>query len=442
MAKTIRITNLLANPISVGPYRIIKGGYKEDDLATVQANSQTMADILEYLNDSYISVTIDGVAAGYNEMDNSLYVPTADFNLAGSIAAAADFPTALAVTKGDVYMITADVTDDDASKTNTGLSFPANGEIVWNGTTWTPFGDQEGFKSVAATPYTVLDSDGVILVDTVTIGAPSVVNLPTAVDKAGKRITVQDSTGGAAANAIAVTPDGTEEINGVNAPVSIATNFGQVALISDGANWLNAAAGGSAAIAANTAHRTGDGSDHADVATNTTHSTGDGSDHANVATNDTHVAGDGSDHADVAANSADIATIMPKLVQVVITATGGVGGATAGTISVQVNDLDGNPVTRAVKIALDSSLTQFAGPLAATGTAFFGAATTGTLNIGSGALSAVVTTDATGLYEGALADAADETAWFSARTVPGGAAALTEGCVVAECVADDATWTA
>lgn len=143
------------------------------------------------------------------------------------------------------------------------------------------------------------------------------------------------------------------------------------------------------------------------------------------------------DFADDALNN-----VSNKLVRVVITATGGTGGATAGTISVQVQNLDGTPITRAVTIALDSSLTQYAGPLAATGTAYFGAATTGTLILGSGALTALVTTNASGLYEGALADAADETAYFSARTAPGGAASNAAGCVVAECVPDDAVWSA
>lgn len=135
-------------------------------------------------------------------------------------------------------------------------------------------------------------------------------------------------------------------------------------------------------------------------------------------------------------------TIDSKLVRVAITATGGTDGSEVGTISVQVSDLNGTPITRAVNLQLDSSLTQFGGPLAATGTAFFGAATTGTLVLGSGTLHALVTTDATGLYEGALADAADETSYFSATTAPGGAASNAAGCVVAECVPDAATWSA
>ena len=62
--------------------------------------------------------------------------------------------------------------------------------------------------------------------------------------------------------------------------------------------------GSSSEIALNSAHRLGDGSDHADVAANTAHRLGDGSDHADVAANSAHRLGDGSDHADVADNTA------------------------------------------------------------------------------------------------------------------------------------------
>jgi len=134
--------------------------------------------------------------------------------------------------------------------------------------------------------------------------------------------------------------------------------------------------------------------------------------------------------------------INHRLVQVVITATGGTGGSTAGTISVQVNDLAGNAIGRAVQLRLDISDTDLAGDLDAAGTCQFGAASTGTLVVGSGAASAIVTTDATGLYEGALSNAADETNYFSASTTRGGFASAAAGCVVVDCQSDSATWSA
>jgi hypothetical protein len=143
-----------------------------------------------------------------------------------------------------------------------------------------------------------------------------------------------------------------------------------------------------------------------------------------------------------ALDKVDVAAANDKLVRVVITATGGSGGATAGTISVQVSDLQGNAITRAVNLRLDASDTDMAGPLDAATNAQFAAATTGTLVVGSGAAAAIVTTDATGLYEGGLDDAVDETVYFSATTAPGGFASNAAGCVVAECVTDSATWSA
>ncbi len=131
-----------------------------------------------------------------------------------------------------------------------------------------------------------------------------------------------------------------------------------------------------------------------------------------------------------------------KLVQVVITAVGGVGGSTAGTISVQVNDLAGQPIERAVNLRLLIADTEGAGSIDAASTCQFGSATTGTLIAGSGGAVAAITTDATGLYEGALANAADETNYFSAESADGGAAALVNGCVVAGCAIASAEWAA
>lgn len=140
--------------------------------------------------------------------------------------------------------------------------------------------------------------------------------------------------------------------------------------------------------------------------------------------------------------AADANAWTDKLVRVTITAAGGTGGATAGTISVQASDLDGNALTRAVNLRLDLSDTDMLGSFDAAANATFDTATTGTLLVGSGAAAAIVTTDATGLYEGALADASDETVYCSATTAPGGFASLGAGCIVAECATDSATWSA
>ena len=48
----------------------------------------------------------------------------------GVIDIPGDFPTSAEVTEGWFYQIGTDVTDDDGSKTNTGLSFTAGDEIA------------------------------------------------------------------------------------------------------------------------------------------------------------------------------------------------------------------------------------------------------------------------------------------------------------------------
>lgn len=59
----------------------------------------------------------------------------------GAISLASEFPTSADVENGWFYRITADVTDNDATKTNTGQSFQSKDEIIWNGTDWTVVGN-------------------------------------------------------------------------------------------------------------------------------------------------------------------------------------------------------------------------------------------------------------------------------------------------------------
>lgn len=66
---------------------------------------------------------------------------TSPFLYKGNVATAAAFPTAALVQTGWLYTVTADVTDNDGTKTNTGQVFLAGQEIAWNGTNWTVVGD-------------------------------------------------------------------------------------------------------------------------------------------------------------------------------------------------------------------------------------------------------------------------------------------------------------
>jgi len=67
-------------------------------------------------------------------------IPEGLFKFKGIIFVPSDFPTLAEVQIGWFYIIGANVTDNDPTKTNTGQIFLAGDEIVWNGTNWTLLG--------------------------------------------------------------------------------------------------------------------------------------------------------------------------------------------------------------------------------------------------------------------------------------------------------------
>lgn len=413
------------------------------------------------------------------------------FNYVGTIALAASFPTSAVVTVGDVYKITADVEDDDATKTNTGQTFLAGSDIYWNGTGWEDLGriESTGIVTVAATPYTVAAGVHTVLVDTTTIAAPSTINLPAlTVERASRQITVIDYSSGAGTDNISVTPDGTDEIDNVNAAKDITINSGALSVITDGVGWFTSGA---------TAHAQGDGSDHADVATNTVHITADGTghanvvlndthrasdgtnhanvvlndthrasagtDHANVVTNDTHVAGDGSDHADVATNTVHITAdgtghanvvlndthrasagidhsyIQDNIVDAVIAVANAAGGTTTSALTADIQDLAASGLSKTCVFRIVCSDSEYGGSDDANANVTFSAATLGSI-LASGSGYAIVKSDASGNFACTANNAVDETVYFSCATHTGGTDALANGVLVRGCVPDGATW--
>ena len=59
-----------------------------------------------------------------------------------AIANSSDFPTLGDIKKGQIYYITADVIDNNPSKTNTEQQFIAGDEITWTGSSWIAFGSR------------------------------------------------------------------------------------------------------------------------------------------------------------------------------------------------------------------------------------------------------------------------------------------------------------
>ena len=86
--------------------------------------------------------------------ENDLAGITNPFQYKGEINANSDFPTSAEVESGWFYTIGTDVTDNDPTKTNTGQSFLAGDEIVWNGTDWTVIGYSDFIKKDGTTTTT------------------------------------------------------------------------------------------------------------------------------------------------------------------------------------------------------------------------------------------------------------------------------------------------
>ena len=81
-------------------------------------------------------------------------------------------------------------------------------------------------RTVTTTPVTVIKTDRVILVDTVTINAAVSVVLPAASTMTGLvPVTIKDLTGGAASHNITITPNGSEKIDGLSS-IKISGNYG------------------------------------------------------------------------------------------------------------------------------------------------------------------------------------------------------------------------
>lgn len=158
--------------------------------------------------------------------------------LKGAIAAAADFPpvegAASGVENGWFYYVTADVTDDAGAPlhTNTGQHFLAGSAIAWVHATlsWLDVSEQVNAQYIAATPTAIGAGDVVAMVN---VAGAVVVTLPAAgVGLLGKKITVVDVLGDKTLLApIAITPNGTDLIDGVNVAVNVSTAYGAYDLI-------------------------------------------------------------------------------------------------------------------------------------------------------------------------------------------------------------------
>jgi len=135
-------------------------------------------------------------------------------------------------------------------------------------------------------------------------------------------------------------------------------------------------------------------------------------------------------------SSGDLVT--DRFVVAAVTVPNATGGATTAALTMQVNRLDGTPVTSAREVLIVGSSSRFA--VGASATLSYGSATVGTI-VGSGSGRALVRTDATGAFACTATNSADETLYFFAVSADSVSNAA-YGCFVRPGVASTAVWSA
>jgi len=115
---------------------------------------------------------------------------------------------------------------------NNNAVFDAN--VVMNGTTLQGAAQRVSTNSVSSFPYSVGESDYVILVEGV--GTPRRIELPAKADHLGRILIIKDATGNASSNNIEVKPNGSENIDGAGDKL-INTNRGSIRIVCASDQW-------------------------------------------------------------------------------------------------------------------------------------------------------------------------------------------------------------
>lgn len=381
----------------------------------------------------------------------------------GNITVAADFPLVAAVKPGWVYKVLADVTDNaGATYTNTGQSFLAKTEIEWNGTNWTELGLQVVVQKAVATPVVIPAGNSVNFVDTSTIGAAIAAALPAVTAKdVGTTIAIGDCSGDNVAHNITITPNGTNTIDGVNAPLVLNQDYVMVTLECVAAGeWktvqacLSSTAFLAAVVKLAGIEAAADVTDATNVAaagaamrTGMT-AVGDIITAASVGpvvqgkivagAAGTVLVGNG---VGVVPSFQAVAGLAADVLDAVVAVADSASGVATTTGTVQINDLAGAPIAHAVEGLLLAQSAQYGGRNAIQAHVTFSLATAGSI-LASGAGWCVFKTSAAGLFACTLTNANDEGVYFSVTGVDGGVDALAAGAIIRGCIPDLATWIA
>lgn len=115
----------------------------------------------------------------------------------------------------------------------------ASASITFNnneGTSYTQGATYRARTTVSDVAYSILTTDSEVAYTSLTAGRTA--TLPTAVGVIGQTYIIKDETGTAATNNITIATTSAQTIDGASSLV-INTNYGQVTLYSDGANWFS-----------------------------------------------------------------------------------------------------------------------------------------------------------------------------------------------------------
>jgi hypothetical protein len=167
---------------------------------------------------------------GANATGPYLTVSTAGAQVTGALTTTTtvDVGTNITFTAASAHTITGPSDQNSA----TALAVLASGAVTVSTLCTLDAGLVLQTTATSSTPYAVLATDHVILIDC--SGGAKTVNLQAAATAGtGRRIVVKDQSGNSGANNITVTPNGTEKIDEAATAV-IASNYGSLTLVCGG----------------------------------------------------------------------------------------------------------------------------------------------------------------------------------------------------------------
>lgn len=247
MASVIVLTNTSGMNLSLSatdrnPAVSLSNGETADlQIRDVQFDVDFLDGLIKLLNDGHIALTLGGGTLAARDLEDLKHTDVTEIEegivnpslYKGTITLAADFPDPGVVEVGWLYRILAGVTDNDPTKTNTGVVFLAGDFATWTGATWQVSNRSQKSIAFADSPYTVLVND--YMLNVTTAGGVVVVTLPTPVGKIGQEYIIKDTVNAETNKITIATAAGT--IDGA-ATLTISQRYGSIHVVSDGTNWL------------------------------------------------------------------------------------------------------------------------------------------------------------------------------------------------------------